>query len=105
MNREELVEVIAEWARNEPIVKEAYLFGSREREDHKPDSDVDIAIGIIGRPGDLGEYGTWVSHEHRLKKQLRALLPYKLHLQWYDPEKTKYIHQGLLESSIKAYEQ
>ncbi len=32
------------WARNEPLIKEVYLFGSRAKGTAKQESDVDIAI-------------------------------------------------------------
>lgn len=41
---EELAAKIAEWADTCPAIKEVYLFGSRVREDHRPDSDVDIHV-------------------------------------------------------------
>lgn len=32
------------WARNEPLIREVYLFGSRAKGTARPDSDADIAV-------------------------------------------------------------
>lgn len=32
------------WARGEPLVRFVWLFGSRARGDHRPDSDIDLAV-------------------------------------------------------------
>jgi predicted nucleotidyltransferase len=39
-----LAEILAKWADGAPGVKEVYLFGSRVRGDHRPDSDVDVRL-------------------------------------------------------------
>jgi predicted nucleotidyltransferase len=41
-----LAEVIAEWLDSAWGVPIAYLFGSRVRGDHRPDSDVDLRLYI-----------------------------------------------------------
>jgi predicted nucleotidyltransferase len=39
-----LAQILAKWADGAPGVKEVYLFGSRVRGDHRPDSDVDVRL-------------------------------------------------------------
>ena len=39
-----LIEILAEWVDPPPGVLEVFLFGSRVRSDHKPDSDVDVRV-------------------------------------------------------------
>jgi hypothetical protein len=39
---EALAEILAEWIDSAPAIPTVYLFGSRVRGDHRPDSDVDI---------------------------------------------------------------
>jgi hypothetical protein len=36
--------VVASWARQEPLVRLVWLFGSRARGDHRLDSDIDLAV-------------------------------------------------------------
>ena len=40
----ELIRVVADWAGGCPGIKRVFLFGSRVRGDHRPDSDLDLAI-------------------------------------------------------------
>ncbi len=40
----ELAEIVAKWADEAPGIPAVYLFGSRVRGDHRPDSDVDIRL-------------------------------------------------------------
>jgi len=39
-----LAEVLADWIKPAPGVPAVYLFGSRVRGDHQPDSDVDVRL-------------------------------------------------------------
>jgi predicted nucleotidyltransferase len=43
---------LASWAEGKPAIAEIWLFGSRARGDHRPESDVDLAIWL---PGDKGQ--------------------------------------------------
>ena len=40
----DLAEVLADWIKPVPGVPAVYLFGSRVRGDHRPDSDVDVRL-------------------------------------------------------------
>ncbi len=40
----DLVEVLADWIAPAPNIPAVYLFGSRVRGDHRPDSDVDVRL-------------------------------------------------------------
>src|SRR6516164_214357 len=46
MNKElrALAEILADWIEPAPSVPAVYLFGSRVRGDHRPDSDVDVRL-------------------------------------------------------------
>src|SRR5712691_9433666 len=44
------VERLQLWAAQKPEIREIWIFGSRAREDHKPDSDIDIALKLHGTP-------------------------------------------------------
>lgn len=35
---------VTAWAATEPLVRRVYLFGSRARGHHRPDSDIDLAV-------------------------------------------------------------
>ena len=104
MNKSELIEKIVSWANSEPLIREAYLFGSRARNNHSQDSDVDIAVKVISQPGDSSEYACWIFEADGLKDRLQLEIPYTVQLEWYDPVKTPHVHSGIVESSIKIYE-
>jgi predicted nucleotidyltransferase len=85
---EELVGVLSEWAAGKAAT--VYLFGSRVRGDHRPDSDVDVVI----------EWGTpdqatmdWWQHEQETDfADLKSKLPGPLKiLEPTDPMKWKVV--------------
>ena len=43
MNRQQMIQKIAEYFKTQPVLK-AWLFGSFSRDEERPDSDVDILI-------------------------------------------------------------
>jgi predicted nucleotidyltransferase len=55
MNAElqELMNILAEWAAGAPIT--IYVYGSRVRGDHRPDSDVDLYAEYIDGQKDAGD--------------------------------------------------
>jgi predicted nucleotidyltransferase len=105
MKLEEAVQIVAAWAASEPLVREAYIFGSRVRGTHRPDSDIDIAVKINKQPGDESEYVCWAFEGDRLTERLQKLIPVKVQLEWYDPIETPHVRMGIVESSVKAYQE
>lgn len=97
-------ENIKEWASSNPLVKRAYLYGSRAKGDHKEDSDIDIAIEIDTEKGDSNTLATWTCNAEKWRQELQPLLKYKLHLEWEALQETPKIKNGLDESSILLYE-
>jgi predicted nucleotidyltransferase len=95
--------VVASWARQQRLVKRVYFFGSRVRDDHQPDSDLDIAIQLINPDVDMAlahwtfEFDTWAL-------QLSAILPWELDLQLLAPDGTPTISAGVSRSSFLVYE-
>ena len=71
---------IQQWASNEPLVQEAYIFGSRARGVARPDSDLDIAIKLFG---DTEEQRTenWIFEGERLTGNLVSQLPVTVDLE------------------------
>jgi predicted nucleotidyltransferase len=59
MNIETMSAAVAKWASSEPLIRKAYLFGSRVRGAHKPDSDLDVAVEIFTLQGDSSPFTTW----------------------------------------------
>ena len=71
-----LAETVAQWADKFPGLPVVYLFGSRVRGDHRPDSDVDLCIFPDGLADD-NETTRWWTRQNNchfvgLKAKLRA---------------------------------
>ena len=70
-----VAEIIARWLDDAPGVPAAYLFGSRVRGDHRPDSDIDLRIYINEWNLD-GETMRWWMHQNETDfAELKAQLP------------------------------
>ena len=44
MDIEDMEAAVARWASTQPLIRKAYLFGSRVRGTHRSDSDLDVAV-------------------------------------------------------------
>ena len=99
-----LASIVTEWSSTQPRVSKTYLFGSRVKNTHRDDSDLDVAVELLNPWGKLGQYCDWVELGVKLTETLGELLPVKLHLQQYENEsETPIIHAGLLEASILVF--
>ena len=74
------IAAIQQWASNESLVQEAYIYGSRAKGVARPDSDLDIAIRLSG---DTEEQRTenWIFEGEQLTSGLDSLLPITVHLE------------------------
>lgn len=96
--------IIAKWARSEPLVTKAYLYGSRTQGERLSSSDVDVAVELKMMPNDSSLFTTWMHEQQGLHDRLQNLLPCKLHLEWYGgKEDTPTIHKGIKNSGILIY--
>jgi predicted nucleotidyltransferase len=77
--------VVAAWARAKPSIAEAWFFGSRVRGDHKTDSDLDVALVMVGDSRDR-RYTAWHFSADGWAAELNALLPVKVDLDLGDPD-------------------
>lgn len=84
--------VVSAWAAEEVLIRRIYLFGSRARGDHRPESDVDLAVLFdLDREvlhqcrGDLfsARVFTWSDHVERWRACLQARLPMPVDLQYW----------------------
>lgn len=108
MDLPEVASVVSAWARGKPLVKRVYLFGSRVRKDHSPDSDIDIAVELdpsaFRGADESGGLATWMFEAPAWREELRQLLPLKVQLERYHPEQTPTVGKGLARSSQVVYE-
>jgi len=99
MTFEECCKLIGAWADGEPLISHVWVFGSRFRGDHRPDSDLDIALALNSSVDDMeSDYinnaarwrETLSSHLHLLVKTHPA---YRLQIQEYLQKGSKLIFE------------
>lgn len=99
---------IAQWAAAKPLILKVWLFGSRVRGDHKPDSDLDIAIKLDPneiKGIDHKESAELWAFDSKWLQELQEISPYKVQLEQYiDEKRTPNIEKGIVESSRLIYE-
>ncbi|MHB2166070.1 nucleotidyltransferase domain-containing protein [Alsobacter sp. R-9] len=76
----ELARILDDWIAPAPGVDGVYLFGSRVRGDHRPDSDVDIRLFVERWGGDDATADWWERVNEIRYADLEARLPGPLHL-------------------------
>jgi len=82
-----------------------WIYGSRARGDHGPMSDLDVAVEIDPIGTDETAQVSFISTSWQWRSELEPRIPFKLHLQWYDP-KGSYppVQRGVESSGILVYE-
>lgn len=108
MELPEIQKILLTWALGQPLINRLWLFGSRVRGEHRPDSDVDVAIELdmsVAKGSDeSGGIAAWAFDTEPWMPELELLLSMVVDLQHYKSGETKIIHAGLEQSSILVYE-
>lgn len=108
MQLAEIQALLTVWAAEKPLVNRLWLFGSRVRGDHSPDSDADVAIELDMSAAkgvdESGGMATWAFDTKSWKPELDGLLSLVVDLQRYKAGETNVIQAGLDKSSILVYE-
>lgn len=73
---------ILKWAEKHSEIARVYLYGSRARGDHRPDSDIDLAIEVIAQRGDANSFATWMYWHAAYKEAPDLHLSAKAHPLW-----------------------
>lgn len=99
--------IIAEWAKSEPLIIKAYIYGSRAKEYYKESSDLDVAIEITQLPHDSNMLSTWINEANMLRERLStkfSKFPHiKLHLELLNDECIT-VFAGVRETGILIYQ-
>ena len=91
-------------------IDKLWLFGSRYKNTHSENSDLDIAIALIPMPKEVNnlygdEFNYWLSFKDKNYSKFSEICPWKLDLQWYGgAEVTNCLHGYLEECSTVIYE-
>ena len=76
-----IAEIIDHWVQTVPGLREVYLFGSRVRGDHRPDSDIDLRIFVDELELDAQTMAWWTHQNQTECAELKSQLPpYALHI-------------------------
>ncbi len=68
-----IVQIIARWGQRKPEISEIWIFGSRARRDNCANSDLDIAISLLGDRD--RRFNVWFWQFENWRLELQALLP------------------------------
>lgn len=97
------------WAGRQPLVGRVWLFGSRVRGDHRPDSDLDVAIELDLPADPAGDDGlhpaaaVWMYDTEGWAEELRALTGLVIDLQHLDGHHSPTIQAGVAEAGLLVY--
>jgi predicted nucleotidyltransferase len=75
---------LEEWAANKASISEVWIFGSRARGTHQGDSDLDVAVSVLGAR-DI-RFNIWFWQFPKWRGELQALLPVAIDLRLLDSE-------------------
>lgn len=80
-----VLDAIIRWAATTPDVQTVWLFGSRAKGSHRIDSDIDLALGLVGwdseDPDERNEaLLAWIDEGGDWREQLQAITPLPIHL-------------------------
>ena len=103
--------IVRRWAAGQPLVRRAYLFGSRARGDNRPDSDIDLAVVCrmdrkILRQCD-GDWTSaricfWHDYHQPWLDQLRRLFPVPVDLQILDRDTRRIVHPAVKREGVRV---
>jgi len=98
---------LSAWASGQPLVNRLWVFGSRARDNYRPDSDLDIAIELDMSAAygadESGGFATWALESSEWQHQLEELTGLRVDLQYYHGISTPTIQSGLQQSSVLIY--
>ena len=80
---QDIINKFIEFAKNRKYINRAWLYGSRIKGKHKPESDFDIAIEIKGNHTDETDFSFWFFNNEKLNKELKDFLGINAHLEHY----------------------
>ena len=91
------------WAQRTICVRRLWIFGSRVRGEHQPESDLDIAIEIDPTEADVTAVLAYLSNFEHWRSELQQSVPYEVDLEIYDPAHV-IVKQGVDSHGFLVYE-
>jgi predicted nucleotidyltransferase len=82
--KQDLISALKAWAVHHPEIARVIVYGSRARGDHRPESDLDVAVELEESQWQESPFTIWMTSGTRWQRELAPLLPWALDLQWHD---------------------
>jgi predicted nucleotidyltransferase len=96
---------LADWAARNPKVRRVWVFGSRARGTHRPDSDIDIAVELEPVADSEETLLVWLANSEQWRSQLQDRISLPVDLEWFDPNGgTRDIRSALDQAKTLVYE-
>jgi predicted nucleotidyltransferase len=73
------------WAAGEPLIEAVYLYGGRVKGVARHDSDLDVAVALLGSAKSEKQLD-WQDNSERWRADLQERLPVEIDLEFYDPD-------------------
>lgn len=100
-----IAQQLSSWAHRVECVRRLWIYGSRARGDSGPESDLDVAVEIDPIGNDETAEVSFISTASQWRSELEPHIPFKLHLQWYDPAGSYVeVQRGVETSGVLVYE-
>lgn len=96
-------EVVTDWADSHAEIKRVFLFGSRAREDSTADSDVDLAVVVVGVSGE-NAYTRYVCNKSAWKDQLGSVLGRSINIVRRIKHGKSKIQEAIASDGVLLYE-
>jgi predicted nucleotidyltransferase len=112
MDIDQIIDILSWWAERKEEIEKLCVFGSRVKGNHEPDSDIDILVRIDETLikneiwNDLSEkklWHAWFKIAEIYRKELSALLPYKIDINVDLGDNSPTLKIYIEESSILVY--
>ena len=84
MNLDEISRIASLWCAGKPFVRRAWIFGSRARGTNRADSDIDIALDVIGVLRFEDGYTAFFNDHLVWQQDIQKLFTLRVHLSHYN---------------------
>jgi len=96
------IEAINCWAADQPRMLAVYVFGSRAKGTHRPDSDIDLAVVMDGET-EGEQHANWIFIESESRSTRQLILPVHTDIH-VALESNKTVMPAVVDHGIKVYE-
>ncbi len=98
------IDVIRAWAASVDIVERVWLFGSRIRNLHTPEGDLDVAVEHGVKPGDSDHFTTGLCERERWADELNSKSRLTIDVWSYRGDDTPTVKAGVDAGNLLIYE-